>query len=163
MTNQKECRWASHCWNSIRSLRTCNSLDNSPYLANKPFHCILMWVIIYILMPFLKTFSWTFLKSPQILVPYVIVESTNALNGWDLCSQDVFPIFIYLFIPLRCPSRIPYLQFFAFYLIAQSNHMDKNQSQGIYIHGLSQFGPSLGWKPLGLYSFCCGQKTWFWV
>lgn len=41
--------------------------------------------------------------------------------------------------------------------------MDKNQSQGIYIDGLSQFSPSLGWKPIGLYSFCRDQKAWLLV
>jgi hypothetical protein len=31
--------------------------------------------------------------------------------------------------------------------------MYKHQSQGTYIHGLSQFGPCLGKMPLGLISF----------
>ena len=49
-----------------------------------------------------------------------------------------------LLLSLRCMSRLSYLQFFAFYLMLQSGHVSRSQSQGIYIHVLSQFGPSLG-------------------
>ena len=89
-------------------------------------------------------------------MPYVKIGSTKALNRWDLGSQHLIPI---IASSLRCPSRLSYLQLFAFYLMAQSNHGNRNQSQGIYIYGLSQFGPHLGKMPIGLISFCCGQRS----
>ena len=51
---------------------------------------------------------------------------------------------------LKVPIKLTYMQFFTFYLIVQSDHVRINQSQGIYIHGLSQFGPCLGEMHLGL-------------
>ena len=42
-------------------------------------------------------------------------------------------------------------------LDGSSNHVIKKRSQGICIHGWSQFGPCLGEMPFGLISFCCGQ------
>lgn len=41
--------------------------------------------------------------------------------------------------------------------MAQSNDVNRNQSQDIYIQRLSHFGPSLGKMPLGFMSFCYGK------
>ena len=50
----------------------------------------LMWDIMCIFMPFSKTFQCGFLKLPiQILVSYVKVGSTNALNRGEFSSQQV--------------------------------------------------------------------------
>ena len=96
-------------------------------------------------MPFSKTFQREFFKSPpQILVPYVKAESAKASNKCDLSSQHVTPTIASF--PL---SRLLYLQFFTFSSMAQSGRVSRNQSQSIYIQGLSQFGPCLGKTPLG--------------
>lgn len=43
-------------------------------------------------------------------------------------------------LSLWWPLRLSYLQFAAFYLMAESDHVNRNQSQCIYIHGLSWCG-----------------------
>ena len=48
--------------------------------------------------------------------------------------------------------KVP-IKTFAFYMMAQSNHLNKNQSHNIYIHESSQFDPCLGKMPLGLSIF----------
>ena len=66
-----------------------------------------------------------------------------------------------LLLSFKCASRFLYLPIFTFYLMAQSNHVNKNQSQGIHICRLSSFGPCLGKVPFGLISFCCSQRSQF--
>jgi hypothetical protein len=51
------------------------------------------------------------------------------------------------------------MQFEAFYLMTQGKPCEsRSQSQGIYNHGLSQFGLRLRKMPIGLISFYCGQR-----
>ena len=47
-------------------------------------------------------------------------------------------------LSLKFPSRLSYLQLLAFYYMAQSNRVNRNQPRGICIHGWSQVGPCLG-------------------
>lgn len=80
-------------------------------------------------------------------MPYMKIESPKAINRWDLTSQNV-TLIIASFIKLTIKPFI--LQFVTFYMMAQSDHVDRNQNQGIYIHWLSQFDHCLGKMPLSL-------------
>ena len=103
-----------------------------------------------------------FKSSPKISVPYVKIGSTKALNrvvkeprklmfsrtkalykANNKCMEKKqntkkkwfeFPTCdsYYCFFLKRCPSRLSYLQFFAFCLMVQSGHVSRNQSQGLH-------------------------------
>ena len=45
------------------------------------------------------------------------------------------------------------------YLMVQSDYVNRNQSRGMYIQGISQFGLCMGKMPLGLIFFCCRQRS----
>ena len=140
VTNQEEGRWASRCWKLVASLRAYNSMGGSRDSANKIWQVVeehsLTCDVIYIFMPFSKNFQWEFFKSrPQIWVPYVRVGSTRAYMWVSNMWLQLLPL------SLTCPSRPSYLRvpFFAFSLMAQSDHVNGNQSQGEQSQGTHRY------------------------
>ena len=81
----------------------------------------------------------------------MIVGSTNALNKCDLNSQHMTLSTASFF---KVPIKALIFTTFACYMMDQSGHVSGNQSRGIYIHELSQFGPCLSEMFIGLISFC---------
>ena len=72
-------------------------------------------------------------------MPHVKVGSAKALNRWDLSSQHVTPTTISF---LKAVIKAFTLAIHRLLLMSQSNHVNRNQYQGTYIHGLSQLSPA---------------------
>ena len=69
---------------------------------------------------------WVFQVASQISMPYVKVGSNKPLNRWNLSSQHVTPTTTSF---LKVPINVSYLQFFTFYLVTQSNHVNRNHTK----------------------------------
>ena len=61
----------------------------------------------------------------------------------------------------RCPLRLLYMQCFVFYLMAQNDYLNKNQSKGIYVHVLARFGHCQCKMSLDLISFVVANDQEF--
>ena len=106
-----------------------------------------MWIIICIFMPFLENVPMRF----QVISPNIsaICESWKHLNlelmwfEFPTCTSN------YCFFPWGA-SMAFILEMLSLYLMNQSGHVRRDQSQGICIDDLSWFDPCLlSWKCFG--------------
>lgn len=107
----------------------------------------LMWIIIWILLPFSETFQWDFSKSiPQFLHHMPKLEAPRL---WMYGIWDPTMWLQLLLISSRWSSMLSHMQFFAFYLMAQGSHESKTNPRYLYSWVISIW--SLPRKPILVY------------